>query len=96
MENILFFLIFSGIWAVADAIVAPPISKLLGIKLEVSECIVGSMLGAIGGFFFGPIIAFSIEQKASSWIATICLIIFSFIFHIISTILFSIISAISY
>tara|TARA_Y100001968_G_scaffold311598_1_gene333852 strand:- start:422 stop:712 length:291 start_codon:yes stop_codon:yes gene_type:complete len=96
MESILFFLIFSGIWAVADAVMAPPIAKLFGISIEVSECIVGSMLGAIGGFYFGPIIAFSIEQKVSSWIATICLIVFSFIFSIISNIVFSIIYSLSY
>ncbi len=80
MESILFFLIFSGVWTVADAIFAPPIATVLGISEEVSECIVGGILGGIGGFYFGPIIAFSLEQKASSWIATICLIVSSFIF----------------
>ena len=80
MESILFFFIFSGVWAVADAVFAPPIAKLLETSEEVSECIVGTVLGGIGGFYFGPIIAFSLEQKASSWIATICLIVSSFIF----------------
>ena len=80
MESILFFFIFSGVWAVADAVFAPPIAKLLETSEEVSECIVGIILGGIGGIFFGPIIAFSLEQKASSWIATICLIVSSFIF----------------
>ena len=79
MYSILFFLIFSGVWAVADAVFAPPIAKFLGISVEVSECIVGVILGGIGGFYYGPIIAFSLEQKASSWIATICLIVSSFI-----------------
>ena len=80
MQSILFFLIFSGVWAVADAVFAPPIAKALGISEEISECIVGGILGGVGGFYFGPIIAFSLEQKASSWIATICLIVSSFIF----------------
>tara|TARA_B100000945_G_scaffold289966_1_gene263402 strand:+ start:60 stop:311 length:252 start_codon:yes stop_codon:yes gene_type:complete len=79
MESILFFFIFSGIWAVADAIFAPIISESLGISQDYSECIVGIILGVITGFYFGPVIAFSIEQKASSWIATICLIVSSFI-----------------
>ena len=80
MSSILFFLIFSGVWAVADALFAPLIAKFLGISLDISECIVGIMLGGIAGFYFGPIIAFSLEQKASSWIATICLIVSSFVF----------------
>ena len=79
MESIFFFFIFSGIWAVADAIFAPIISESLGISQDYSECIVGIILGVITGFYFGPVIAFSIEQKASSWIATICLIVSSFI-----------------
>ena len=79
MESILFFFIFSGIWAVADAIFAPIISASLGISQDYSECIVGIILGGITGFYFGTVIAFSIEQKASSWIATICLIVSSFI-----------------
>ena len=79
ITKILFFIIFSGIWAVADAIFAPFFSSLLGISEGSSECIVGIILGLIVGFFFGPVIAFSLEQKASSWIATICLIVSSFI-----------------
>ena len=79
MESILFFFIFSGIWAAADGIFAPIISESLGISQDYSECIVGIILGGITGFYFGPVIAFSIEQKASSWIATICLIVSSFI-----------------
>lgn len=79
MESILFFIIFSGIWAFADAIFAPIISNLFGISEGSSECVVGIILGGIVGFFFGPVIAFSLDQKASSWIATICLIIASFI-----------------
>ena len=63
MESILFFCILSGVYAVAYLIVAPPISKFLGISIEVSEYIFGSMLGKIEGFFFGPIIAFSFEKK---------------------------------
>ena len=61
-----FFIIFSGIWTVADAIFAPIFSSLLGISEGASECIVGILLGAIAGFLFGPDIAFSLEQKASS------------------------------
>ena len=80
MESLLFFFIFSGVWAVADALFAPLIAKSLGTSEEVSECIVGIMLGGICGFYFGPIIAISLEQKASSWLATICLIVSSFIF----------------
>ena len=80
MESILFFIIFSGIWAAADAIFAPIISNLFGISEGSSECIVGIILGGIAGFFFGPVIAFSLEQSTSSWIATGCLIISSFIF----------------
>ena len=79
MESILFFIIFSGIWAVADAIFAPIFSSVLSISEDYSECIVGIILGAIAGLFYGPVIAFSLEQKASSWIATICLIVSSFI-----------------
>ena len=79
MESILFFIIFSGIWAVADAVFAPIISSLLGISEDSSECLVGIILGLFTGYFFGPVIAFSLEQKASSWIATICLIVSSFI-----------------
>ena len=78
MESILFFIIFSGIWAFADAIFSPIFSSLLGISEGYSECIVGIVLGAIAGLFFGPIIAISLEQKASSWIATFCLIVSSF------------------
>ena len=79
MYSILFVLSFRGVWAVADAVFAPPIAKILGISEDVGECIVGAILGGIGGFYYGPIIAFSLEQKASSWIATICLIVSSFI-----------------
>ena len=79
MESILFFIIFSLIWTIVDAIFAPIISSLLGISKGSSECVVGIILGGITGFYFGPVIAFSFEQKASSWIATIFLIVSSFI-----------------
>ena len=47
MESVLFFIIFSGIWAVADAIFAPIFSSVLGISEGSSECIVGIILGAM-------------------------------------------------
>ena len=53
MESILFFIIFSGIWAVADAVFAPIISSLLGISEDSSECLVGIILGVFTGYFFG-------------------------------------------
>ena len=50
MESILFFIIFSGIWAVADAVFAPIISSLLGISEDSSECL-GNYSGSIHGLF---------------------------------------------
>ena len=80
MESLLFFFIFSGIWAVADNLFAEPIAKILGTELGIGECIVGIILGGLVGYYIGPVIAFSVEQSKWSWIATICLIISSFIF----------------
>ena len=44
-----------------------------------------SVLGGILGYFYMPIIAFSFDQKTSSWTASICLIISSFVFNGIKT-----------
>jgi len=50
---------------------------LLGIIA--ATAIGGGILGVMVGFYYGPIITFSVEQKASSWIGTICLIASSLI-----------------
>ena len=70
-----FFIIFRVIWAFADAVFVPIISSLLGLEKNSSECVVGIILGLITEFFFGPVIAFTLEKKASSWIANIYLIV---------------------
>ncbi len=80
MSAIFFFLIFSVVWAILDYLYTSPISKLIGTSEEISECIIGGVLGCFLGIYYGPIIAFSFQQKKSSWIATICLIVSSFIF----------------
>jgi hypothetical protein len=90
MESIIFFVMFSAIWAGADHFLAPPIKGFLekngiGPKNDValtgiSECIVGIALGSIAGYNYGPILAVSFHQTAWSWIATGCLIGTSFIF----------------
>ena len=90
MESLIFFVMFSAVWAAADHFLTPPIKSFLeanqiGPKNNealtgISECIIGALLGGIAGYHFGPILAVSFNQTAWSWIATGCLIISSFIF----------------
>ena len=92
MESIVFFIMFSAVWAACDHFLAPPLKLFmekngLGPKNDealtgISECIVGVALGAIAGYNFGPIIAVSFQQTAWSWIATGCLIGASFVFSL--------------
>ena len=89
MQSLIFFVVFSSVWASADHFLTPPIKRFLesnqiGPKNDqaltgISECVIGASLGAIAGFCFGPILAVSFTQTAWSWIATGCLIISSFL-----------------
>ena len=90
MESLIFFIMASAVWQSADHFFAPPIFKFLSTnkigpesdnaRMGISECIIAVLLGAIGGYFFGPFIAVSFSTTAWSWIATGCLILASFIF----------------
>ena len=46
-----------------------------------ASCLIAVILGGLIGYFYMPIIAFSFEQKTSYWIASICMILSSFIFN---------------
>ena len=90
MESLIFFIMASAVWQSADYFFAPPIFSFLKsnkigpetdtARMGISECIIAIILGAIGGYYFGPFIAVSFTKTAWSWIATGCLIISSFIF----------------
>ena len=85
MEFFLRFLIISCIWSFLDEILKKPLSKLFSTDEGSASCTIAVVLGALLGYFYMPIIAFSFEQKTSSWTASICLIISSFIFHGVQT-----------
>jgi hypothetical protein len=132
VSHLVFFLVFSAIWAAADHFIAPPIARLIAmvrgggpkagaaevaagagtapsgsdgddaastttmdgledqqaqslarfeaVNLGIAECLVGIGLGFIAGLLGGRwVLAVSFTSSAWSWIATICLIIASFI-----------------
>ena len=85
MEFFLRFLIISCIWSVLDQIFRKPISELFDTDEGSASCTIAVILGGILGYFYMPIIAFSFDQKTSSWTASICLIISSFVFNGIKT-----------
>ena len=85
MEFFLRFLIISCIWSFFDEFFRKPLAKLFGTDEGSASCTIAVVLGALLGYFYMPIIAFSLEQKTSSWTASICLIISSFVFNSIKT-----------
>ena len=85
MEFFLRFLIISCIWSVLDQIFRKPISELFDTDEGSASCTIAVILGGILGYYYMPIIAFSLDQKTSSWTASICLIISSFVFNGIKT-----------
>jgi len=85
MEFFLRFLIISCIWSVLDEAFRKTISELFDTDEDSASCTIAVIFGGILGYFYMPIIAFSFDQKTSSWIASICLIISSFVFHGIKT-----------
>lgn len=85
MEFFLRFLIISALWTILDDTLKKPIAEIFETDEDSASCTIAVVLGGLIGYFYMPIIAFSFEQKTSYWIASICMIISSFIFNGIKT-----------
>ena len=85
MDFILRFFIISALWTFIDSSLKEPIAEIFDTDEDIASCLIAVILGGFIGYFYMPIIAFSFEQKTSYWIASICMIISSFIFNEIKT-----------
>ena len=85
MDFILRFFIISALWTFIDDSLKEPIAEIFETDEDSASCLIAVILGGFIGYFYMPIIAFSFEQKTSYWIASICMIISSFIFNGIKT-----------
>ena len=81
MEFFLRFLIISAIWTFVDSMFKKPFAEFFETDEDGASCLIAVILGGFLGYYYLPIIAFSLDQKSSSWTASICMIISSFIFN---------------
>tara|TARA_B100000945_G_C19839666_1_gene348847 strand:- start:3 stop:275 length:273 start_codon:yes stop_codon:yes gene_type:complete len=81
MDILLSFLILSGIWTVLDEFFSKPIAELFDTDEDGASCLIAVVFGAFLGYYYAPVIAFSLNQTKESWISALCLIAASFIFH---------------
>ena len=81
MKFFLKFLIISAIWKFVDSMFKEPLAEFFETDEDGAICLIAVILGGFLGYYYLPIIAFSLDQKSSSWTASICMIISSFIFN---------------
>lgn len=75
------FLIISAVWTFVDSILREPLAEIFETDEDGASCLIAVILGGFLGYYYLPIIAFSLDQKSSSWTASICMIISSFLFN---------------
>ena len=85
MEFFLRFLIISSVWTISDDLLRSPLAEISETDEDGASCLIAVILGGLLGYYYMPIIAFSFDQKSSSWISSICMIVSSFVFNGIST-----------
>lgn len=75
------FLIISAVWTFIDSIFREPLAEIFETDEDGASCFIAVILGGFLGYYYLPIIAFSLDQRSSSWTASICMIISSFLFN---------------
>ena len=81
MEFFFRFLIISAIWTFVDSMFKELFAKFFETVEDGASCLIAVILGGFLGYYYLPIIAFSLDQKSSSWTVSICIINSSFIFN---------------
>ena len=81
MDSFFRFLIISAVWTFVDSILREPFAEIFETDEDGASCLIAVILGGFLGYYYLPIIAFSLDQKSSSWTASICMIISSFLFN---------------
>ena len=81
MDILLSFLILSGIWTVLDEFFSKPIAELFDTDEDGASCLIAVVFGAFLGYYYAPVIAFSLNQTKEGWMPAFCLIASSFILN---------------